>query len=183
MQNTVEVVLFNVAPQSVDIVLACAYLAARMQPWVAAIVLVTVSSYIPLTVCITERRGVVRKVGSSRTGQADVAGTRWPATRGQAANPRGAHGGCHTPRAHSAAHPPPPRAAPSHPYPRRPASLPLPPAPPPWSAHAPCALLPALQRMNALDNERESRVTDMLLNYETVKVRVWARGCPAQRNP
>jgi hypothetical protein len=37
--------------------------------------------------------------------------------------------------------------------------------------------------MNALDNERESRVTDMLLNYETVKVRVWARGCPAQRNP
>lgn len=27
-----------------------------------------------------------------------------------------------------------------------------------------------LQRMNALDNERESRVTDMLLNYETVKV-------------
>lgn len=51
-------------PQTIDITLACAYLAAKMQPWVALIVLVTVSSYIPLTVCITERRGVVRKVSS-----------------------------------------------------------------------------------------------------------------------
>lgn len=57
-------VLFNVIPQTIDITLACAYLAAKMQPWVALIVLVTVSSYIPLTVCITERRGVVRKVSS-----------------------------------------------------------------------------------------------------------------------
>ncbi|KIY95291.1 ATP-binding cassette sub-family B member 6, partial [Monoraphidium neglectum] len=33
-----------------------------MEPWVALIVLVTVSSYVPLTVIITERRGRVRKV-------------------------------------------------------------------------------------------------------------------------
>jgi len=31
-----------------------------MEPWVALIVLVTVSSYVPLTVLITERRGKVR---------------------------------------------------------------------------------------------------------------------------
>jgi ATP-binding cassette subfamily B (MDR/TAP) protein 6 len=43
----------------IDIVVACSYLATKMQPWVAGIVLVTVSSYVPLTVCITERRGKV----------------------------------------------------------------------------------------------------------------------------
>jgi ATP-binding cassette subfamily B (MDR/TAP) protein 6 len=59
LQDTVSIVLFNVLPQMVDIVVACTYLAARMQPWVALIVLITVSSYVPLTVVITERRGKV----------------------------------------------------------------------------------------------------------------------------
>ncbi|KAI8474748.1 MAG: ABC transporter type 1, transmembrane domain-containing protein [Monoraphidium minutum] len=85
IQDTVSIVLFNVLPSMVDIIVACSYLAGRMEPWVALIVLVTVSSYVPLTVLITERRGKVRKV------------------------------------------------------------------------------------MNALDNEREGRATDVLLNYETVK--------------
>jgi ATP-binding cassette subfamily B (MDR/TAP) protein 6 len=31
------------------------------QPWAAAIVAVTVTSYVPITVIITERRGAVRK--------------------------------------------------------------------------------------------------------------------------
>lgn len=44
-------------PQCFDIVVACAYLAAHMQPLIAVIVLVTVSSYVPCTICITERRG------------------------------------------------------------------------------------------------------------------------------
>jgi ABC-type transport system involved in Fe-S cluster assembly fused permease/ATPase subunit len=61
LQDTVAIVLFNVLPQMIDIVVACAYLAGKMEPWVALIVLVTVSSYIPLTVCITERRGRVRQ--------------------------------------------------------------------------------------------------------------------------
>ncbi|WIA38058.1 hypothetical protein OEZ86_001427 [Tetradesmus obliquus] len=85
IQDIVNIILFNVVPQMIDIVVACSYLATKMQPWVAGIVLVTVSSYVPLTVCITERRGKIRKV------------------------------------------------------------------------------------MNALDNERESRATDVLLGYETVK--------------
>jgi hypothetical protein len=35
----------------------------KRQPWVAGIMLVTVSSYVPLTVCITERRGKVGLTG------------------------------------------------------------------------------------------------------------------------
>ncbi|KAF8054728.1 Abcb6 [Scenedesmus sp. PABB004] len=61
IQDTVEVVLFNVLPQLVDIAVAVAYLAAAMAPWVGGIVLVTVGAYVPLTICITERRGRVRK--------------------------------------------------------------------------------------------------------------------------
>lgn len=60
LQDTVSIVLFNVIPQMIDVVVACMYLAARMQLWVACIVMVTVSSYIPLTIIITERRGKVR---------------------------------------------------------------------------------------------------------------------------
>ena len=64
-QDTVSIVLFNVLPQMVDIVISCSYLAARMEPWVAIIVLITVSSYVPLTVGITERRGKVSVPGIS----------------------------------------------------------------------------------------------------------------------
>lgn len=37
----------------------CLY--SKLQPWAAAIVAVTVTSYVPITVIITERRGAVRK--------------------------------------------------------------------------------------------------------------------------
>lgn len=73
LQDIVNIILFNVVPQMIDIVVACTYLATRMQPWVAAIVLVTVSSYVPLTVCITERRGRV-----SFAAVADGAPLLWP---------------------------------------------------------------------------------------------------------
>lgn len=71
IQDTVSIVLFNVIPQMVDIVVACTYLATRMQPWVALIVLVTVSSYVPVTVIITERRGKV-SAGSMTVCRHDV---------------------------------------------------------------------------------------------------------------
>lgn len=35
-----SIVLFNVLPSMVDILAACSYLAGRMEPWVALIVLV-----------------------------------------------------------------------------------------------------------------------------------------------
>ena len=41
--------------QVADIVVACTYLAVKMQPWAAIIVFVTVASYVPLTV--QSRRG------------------------------------------------------------------------------------------------------------------------------
>ncbi|KAK9811422.1 hypothetical protein WJX72_003723 [[Myrmecia] bisecta] len=85
IQTILAVVLFNVVPQVIDIVAACIYMASALQGWVALIVFVTVSSYIPITVLVTEWRGKIRK------------------------------------------------------------------------------------RMNALDNDKEARATDMLLNYETVK--------------
>jgi ABC-type transport system involved in Fe-S cluster assembly fused permease/ATPase subunit len=36
-------------------------------------------------------------------------------------------------------------------------------------AHVGCCCVQVRKVMNALDNERESRATDMLLNYETIK--------------
>lgn len=62
IQDTVSIVLFNVIPQTIDIVVAVAYLASRMEPYVAIIVLVTVSSYVPITICITERRGASNRL-------------------------------------------------------------------------------------------------------------------------
>ncbi len=40
-----SIVLFNVAPQLIDIVVACTYLAVRLQPWAAVIVFVTVREW------------------------------------------------------------------------------------------------------------------------------------------
>lgn len=61
LQDLVVILLFDVAPQIADIAISCTYLAIHMQPWAAIIVLATVCSYVPLTICITERRGVIRK--------------------------------------------------------------------------------------------------------------------------
>ena len=48
-------------PQLLDIIAACAYLATALQPWIAVILLVTLISYIPLTVYLTEWRGRFRR--------------------------------------------------------------------------------------------------------------------------
>ncbi|KAL4854966.1 ATP-binding cassette sub-family B member 6 [Chlorella vulgaris] len=86
IQDVMQVMLFNIGPQVLDVAAACTFIALKLQPWTAAIVCVTVLFYIPLTFLITEYRGQVRK------------------------------------------------------------------------------------QMNKLDNERESKATDCLLNYETVKL-------------
>ncbi len=56
-----SVVLFNVIPQIIDVASACIYMAVALEPWVAVIVFVTVASYVPLTIYVTEWRGQVRK--------------------------------------------------------------------------------------------------------------------------
>ena len=52
---------FKVGPQLFDIAAAAVYVAAALEPWVAAIMFVTLASYIPLTIYLTERRGKYRK--------------------------------------------------------------------------------------------------------------------------
>ena len=44
-----------------DIVAACAYLATALHPWIAGILLVTLISYIPLSIYLTEWRGRFRR--------------------------------------------------------------------------------------------------------------------------
>jgi len=53
--------LQKVGPQLFDIAAAAVYVAAALEPWVAAIMFVTLASYIPLTIYLTERRGKYRK--------------------------------------------------------------------------------------------------------------------------
>ena len=54
-------VRLTAGPQLLDIIAACAYLATALQPWIAVILLVTLISYIPLTVYLTEWRGRFRR--------------------------------------------------------------------------------------------------------------------------
>lgn len=47
--------------QLFDIVGACIYMAAALQPWIAVVVFITLASYIPLTIYLTEWRGKYRR--------------------------------------------------------------------------------------------------------------------------
>lgn len=49
------------ALQIVDMFAAATYLAGALEPWVALIVFVTIGSYIPLTIIVTEWRGNFRR--------------------------------------------------------------------------------------------------------------------------
>jgi ABC-type transport system involved in Fe-S cluster assembly fused permease/ATPase subunit len=54
-------VVFSIAPAVFDITVASAYMAVELQPWVAAVVFVTLSGYIPMTIYMTEWRGKYRR--------------------------------------------------------------------------------------------------------------------------
>lgn len=43
-----QVVLFNVLPQLIDITVTCVYLALKLEKWIAVIVFVTVASYVAI---------------------------------------------------------------------------------------------------------------------------------------
>ena len=49
-------VLFNIVPQLFDIVAACIFISAALEAWIAVIVFVTLGSYIPVTIFLTEWR-------------------------------------------------------------------------------------------------------------------------------
>ncbi|WIA42366.1 hypothetical protein OEZ86_008373 [Tetradesmus obliquus] len=61
IQNVLSTILFSIAPQIVDMLAAATYLAGALEPWVALIVFVTIGSYIPLTIFVTEWRGNFRR--------------------------------------------------------------------------------------------------------------------------
>lgn len=54
-------VLFNIVPQLFDIVAACIFISAALQPWIAVIVFITLGSYIPVTIVLTEWRVKYRR--------------------------------------------------------------------------------------------------------------------------
>ena len=54
-------VLFSIVPQLFDVVAACIFISAELQVWIAIIVLITLGSYVPLTVILTELRVKYRR--------------------------------------------------------------------------------------------------------------------------
>ena len=57
----VPAVLFSIVPQLFDVVAACIFISAELQVWIAIIVLITLGSYVPLTVILTELRVKYRR--------------------------------------------------------------------------------------------------------------------------
>lgn len=53
--------LFSIVPQLFDVVAACIFISAELQVWIAIIVLITLGSYVPLTVILTELRVKYRR--------------------------------------------------------------------------------------------------------------------------
>ena len=58
-------VLFSIVPQLFDVVAACIFISAELQVWIAVIVLITLGSYVPLTVILTEMRVKYRRCSST----------------------------------------------------------------------------------------------------------------------
>lgn len=46
-----------------DVAAASVYMALALQPWIAIIVFITLGSYIPMTIYLTEWRGKFRRCG------------------------------------------------------------------------------------------------------------------------
>eukprot|EP00873_Tetraselmis_striata_P028768 jgi/Tetstr1/449032/TSEL_003800.t1 len=61
IQNLLSIVVFSIGPQMFDIVFASIFIAWKLTPWVSVVVFVTLASYIPLTVVLTEWRGHFRR--------------------------------------------------------------------------------------------------------------------------
>jgi len=61
IQNLLSIMVFNIGPQIFDIMFASVFICFKLTPWVSAIVFVTLASYIPLTVILTEWRGKFRR--------------------------------------------------------------------------------------------------------------------------
>ena len=65
-------VLFSIVPQLFDVVAACIFISAELQVWIAVIVLITLGSYVPLTVILTEMRVKYRRCAATHLGQSNL---------------------------------------------------------------------------------------------------------------
>ncbi|KDD73117.1 hypothetical protein H632_c2515p0, partial [Helicosporidium sp. ATCC 50920] len=61
IQTMLSTIVFSIGPSVFDIVAASVYIAISLKPWIAVIVFVTLSSYIPMTIYLTEWRGRFRR--------------------------------------------------------------------------------------------------------------------------
>ncbi|PSC71777.1 ATP-binding cassette sub-family B member mitochondrial [Micractinium conductrix] len=61
IQTMLSTVMFSIGPAIFDIAAASVYIALKLQPWIAIIVFVTLSGYIPMTIYLTEWRGKYRR--------------------------------------------------------------------------------------------------------------------------
>ena len=65
--------VFSIGPSIFDLVAASVYIGVALQPWIAVIVFVTLVSYIPLTIYLTEWRGKYRRWGQAAAAVCGVA--------------------------------------------------------------------------------------------------------------
>lgn len=61
IQTLLSTVVFSVGPAIFDIAAASVYIAISLQPWIAVVVFITLSTYIPMTIALTEWRGQFRR--------------------------------------------------------------------------------------------------------------------------
>lgn len=66
IQSILSTVIFSIAPQMLDILLACIYIASVLEPWIAIIMFVTLAWYLPLTIYLTEWRTRFRRYALER---------------------------------------------------------------------------------------------------------------------
>lgn len=81
--------------QIVDMLAAATYLAGALEPWVALIVFITIGSYIPLTIIVTEWRGNFRR-DMNKTGAGCLLEQQGTAPGRESAMAIIAEQGCHT---------------------------------------------------------------------------------------
>jgi ABC-type transport system involved in Fe-S cluster assembly fused permease/ATPase subunit len=60
-QSVLSAILFYIIPTIVDCAIACVFFAMALDPWLALLIFVTIGSYVPLTIAITEWRVKFRR--------------------------------------------------------------------------------------------------------------------------
>jgi ATP-binding cassette subfamily B (MDR/TAP) protein 6 len=65
MKGLLSTVLFSIGPALFDVLVAAVYLSTE-KPWMAVIVIVSISIYVPVTIYITEYRGSLRREMNSQ---------------------------------------------------------------------------------------------------------------------